>query len=92
MGRRDFLQLLAAGGAEADQLLGSHELLVIGFEHRPHRQVLHLCLGQLGAEDDGERLATADERAQFGRNLPNDSTNQRVDLGVAVGIRGHRGR
>ena len=87
----DLLELLPARRARCDELLGALELLVVGLQHRAHREVLRLGVGQLGAEDDGERLAArrtgAPSSTSTWRTIPPTSG---VDLHVAVGVRTSR--
>ena len=85
-----FLQLLPARRPERDQLLGALELLVVGLEHRAHREVLHLRVGQLGAEDDRQRLTATHRGAELNRHLTHDPTDECVHFRVAVRV-GHDG-
>ena len=47
VGGCDFLELLAARRPELHKLLRAREFLMIGLEHRLHRQVFHLRLGEI---------------------------------------------
>ena len=86
--RGDLFQLLTARRAERRELLRSLELLVIGVQHGLHREIFHLRLGQLHAEDHRQRLTARDGRAQLDRHLTHDAPHERVHLRVAVGV-GH---
>jgi hypothetical protein len=51
MDRRDLLKLLLAGSTDRDELLRALQLLVIGDEHRLHRDIFRVGLRQCGAEE-----------------------------------------
>ena len=87
--RRDLLQLLAAGGADRDQLLGAVEFLVVCLERGLHRQVLHLGIRQLAAEERHQRRTPLDGRAQLHLDLRDDTPGDGRHLDLVVGIGHH---
>ena len=85
-------ELLPTRRAERNQLLCPLELLVVRLQHGAHRDVLHLGVGEIRADDDRQRLAAAHRGAELDRDIAYDSGDERVDLRVAVGVRRDRGR
>ena len=59
---------------------------MVGFQHRAHREILHLRVREIRAEDHREGLAALDLRTQLHRHLPRNATDQCVDFRVAVRI------
>ena len=92
MHRRDLFELLPARRPDGRELLGAVELLMVRHQHGLHGEVLHLRVGELAAEDDGEGLPASHRLSQFDPDAAHDAADERVDLRVMVGIGRDRAR